>query len=256
MHKLVAAVALVVAAALVSRAQAEERVDTALVVAIDSSNSIDRDIFNLQFRATLAALESPLVLRAIGSGYVGCIAATIVTWSNRRHQDVVAPWTRICGDDDMLAFVGRVRRPSYSSLHHHGSTTSITGAVDFSMAMLEACPFPAGRQVIDISGNGVDSSATAGAAAQLREYRSRADVLGIVINGLPMLTPASDDGLLDFYHQNVVTPTGFMIVATGPEHFRQAIERKFWLEIAAPSAVDGVTHDPAVPPPSADGRRG
>ncbi|HET6519914.1 MAG TPA: DUF1194 domain-containing protein [Geminicoccaceae bacterium] len=209
----------------------KEWVDTALVIAIDSSNSIESDTLDLQFRATLAALESPSVLDAIQGGYYGCIAASIVIWSTRFRQDTIANWKKICSRKDMLAFTANAKHPYYDHLHHHGSTTSLAGAIEYALNMLADCPFKAERRVIDVSGNGVESSTTSG-LKYLKKYKQQAESTGITINGLPIITPRSEHDLVSFYKRNIVTQDGFLIIATHPENFRKAVERKFWIDIA------------------------
>ncbi|MGM3168369.1 DUF1194 domain-containing protein, partial [Bacillus cereus group sp. BC254] len=83
-----------------------------------------------------------------------------------------------------------------------GRRTSISGAIDLSMALLEQANVLPLRKVIDISGDGANNDGRPVTAA-----RDEARAKGISINGLPvMLKQASyfDIDNLDAYYEDCV----------------------------------------------------
>ncbi len=59
------------------------QVDTALVVSVDVSNSVDENRYRLQMEGIAAALEDPGVIEAITNGPNGGILFSMVTWADR-----------------------------------------------------------------------------------------------------------------------------------------------------------------------------
>ena len=230
------AVALLVAALLAAggalspwSAKAQE-VDLQLVLAIDISRSIDEEEARLQREGYIAAFLSPQVHRAVASGRYGRIGVTYMEWAGTATQRVVVDWTLIDGPAAAKAFVGRLHVSPYMS----ASWTSISGAIDFAMALFDVSPFNGGRRVIDISGDGRNNQGRPAADARDDAVRR-----GVTINGLPITTdrpnfgrPAERD--LDLYYEkNVIGgPDAFLVVAESFQAFGQAIVSKLIKEIA------------------------
>jgi hypothetical protein len=212
------------------RAQAEDPVDVALVLAVDVSRSVDADEARLQRLGYRTALTEPQLIQAIRGGMMGSIALAYVEWAGIEYQRLVLPWTRIGTLQAAEAWATALDEAPAASL----SWTSISGAIDFSRRMLEACPFEATRRVIDVSGDGVNNS---GPPAE--EARDRAVAEGITINGLPILNDRPTFGRrppipLDIYFRESVIggPGAFMIAAEDFADFGQAVRRKLIREIA------------------------
>jgi hypothetical protein len=107
-----------------------------------------------------------------------------------------------------------------------GGGTSISGAIDTSMALLFDNPYKAARRVVDISGDGANNRGRPPSVA-----RDEAVHAGVGINGLPILTLEPD--LDRYYEQNVIGgPGAFMIAAKSYETFADAILKKLIAEIA------------------------
>ena len=105
-------------------------------------------------------------------------------------------------------------------------STSISGAIDYSVGLLAQDPFKAQRQVIDVSGDGANNAGRPAAAA-----RDDAVAEGIVINGLPILTV--EPYLAEHYNAEVIGgPGAFMIAIGSYDQFAEAIVRKLVTEIA------------------------
>ncbi len=68
-------------------------VDTALIVSVDVSNSVDEHRYRLQMEGIAKALEDPEVLKAILNGPQGGILIAMVTWADKPRLSL--PWQRI-----------------------------------------------------------------------------------------------------------------------------------------------------------------
>ena len=158
---------------------ATEPVDLILVLAVDSSGSVDSERFALQRKGYAAALTNPEVLASIRSGRNGAIGLIYFEWSGPQlHNDLVG-WTRIDGEAS-AAGVASVLLSTPRTIF--GGGTSISGAIDHSRALLRTSPFAAPRRVVDVSGDGRNNRGRALAPA-----RAEALAEGLIINGLPIL---------------------------------------------------------------------
>ncbi|WP_299471686.1 DUF1194 domain-containing protein [uncultured Roseibium sp.] len=230
-HHLRLRIALVLLAMLapLSLAKAQERVDVALVLAVDVSRSMSPDELRIQRRGYAAAISSAEVVRAIELGAHGKIALMMFEWANDNHVRVIVDWTLIDEQADAVEFADKVLRDeSYSQRR-----TSISGAIKHAAEMLEEVPFEADRYVIDISGDGPNNHGTPVTLA-----RDAAVESGITINGLPLMTtggPGSQFNIpdLDVYYRRCVTggPASFVIPVTDWAQFPDAVRRKLILEI-------------------------
>jgi hypothetical protein len=219
-----AAAALLLAAAMAGPARAETAVDLQLVLAVDASGSVNATRFELQKQGYAAAFRHPRVLQAIRSTPLQAIAVTMAQWTGPALQVQVVPWSLINDEKSAHAFAAAIEA---APRQLYGGGTSISGAIDYGSALLQAGPFKAGRRVIDVSGDGANN-------AGRPPMRARDDAVraGIVINGLPILALDPD---LDRYYENYVIggPGAFVVAAESYETFADAILRKLIIEIAA-----------------------
>src|SRR5689334_8813672 len=153
-------------------------VDLALVLAIDVSGSVNAERWELQRRGYDAAFNSAEVLQSITSGPHKSIAVTMVEWSGQNHQRQVVEWTVI--DDSVSA-------ATFASLmaeapRVYSDWTSISAALDFVVPLFRKSGVTAGRNIIDVSGDGVNNQGRA-----IDDARVDALAKGVVINGLPIL---------------------------------------------------------------------
>ncbi|WP_154661115.1 DUF1194 domain-containing protein [Microvirga lotononidis] len=250
-------VAVLVAASLwlpASAARAETEVDVALVLAVDVSRSMDPDEQELQRQGFIEAFRSPQVHDAIKNGMVGRIIVTYFEWSGVDYQRVIVPWTIIDGPDAAVKFadglqdspIGRLRR------------TSISGAIDFGAKLLDQTGVEPIRRVIDISGDGPNSSGRGVVAV-----RDEAVAKGITINGLPIMlkrpTGFGDMENLDLYYKTCVIggQGAFLVPVRERQQFADAIRTKIIREIAALPTPSLIREAQAEPPVSCqDGERG
>jgi hypothetical protein len=235
-------------------ARAADAVDLLLVLAADVSRSVTEPKFKLQREGAAAAISDPEVVRAMTSGPHRRIAVCFVEWATVGQQAVVIDWTVIAGAADARSFGGRLVEAPRSFL----GSTSISGAIDFSMRQLERAPFTAERRIIDISGDGNNNS-----GRPVIDARDEALARDITINALVILTPLNESfrpehtnppgGLEKYFKDNVIGgPGAFTVVAEGHEAFGRALTKKLIQEIAArePSPVlgGGVPANPTRPP--------
>src|SRR3546814_6923877 len=66
-----------------------ESVDLELVLAIDSSASVDHNEFNLQLEGLAYAFREPDLGAAIGNGAVGAIAVKLMEWAGAGRKEIV-----------------------------------------------------------------------------------------------------------------------------------------------------------------------
>jgi hypothetical protein len=205
-------------------ARAQTEVDLQLVLAVDASGSVNTYRFQLQQRGYVAALRNPRVLSAILSGGTQSIAITMMQWTGPFLQVEVLPWM-LLKDEASVNAAARVIETTPRRLF--GGGTSISGAIDYSMAMFSRSPYKAERRVIDVSGDGANNS-----GRSVLRARDEAVAANVVINGLPIL---ADEPYLDQYYRDYVIggPGAFMVVAENFENFSDAILKKMIIEIAA-----------------------
>jgi hypothetical protein len=201
--------------------------DLKLVLAVDASGSVDQQRFELQKRGYVAAFRNPRVHEAIRSGPGRGIAVTMMQWTGPSMQVVIAPWTLLRDPKSAEAFAATID-DAPRQLFFGG--TSISGAIDYGLTMLRESPYKAGRQTIDVSGDGSNNR---GRSVNLA--RDEAVAAGAIINGLPILALERD--LDAYYRDNVIGgPGSFVIAAENYETFADAILKKLITEIAdAPS---------------------
>lgn len=211
-------------------ARAEEPVDTLLVLAVDVSRSVDEDEARLQREGYRNGVTDPKVVEAMLGGVLGSVGLAYVEWAGSEYQRLVLPWRRIASRRDAQAWAKALAEAPRQSL----SWTSISGALEFSGAVLERAPFEGTRQVIDVSGDGVNNSGPPPEAV-----RDRLVARGVVINGLPIVNDRPSFGRMpampldQYYRESVIGGEGaFMVVAEDFESFGVAVRRKLIREIA------------------------
>lgn len=211
-------------------AAADVPVDTALVLAVDSSGSIDEAEFRLQREGIAAALTSPRVLQAIAGGPIGRVAVAYVEWGSPMRPETVVGWTMVTdrGSAEALAatIVAAPRSPQ--------SYNAIGDAVDHATHLFARCGCQATRRVIDISGDNADMRS----ALPVPAARDAAVAAGITVNALAVLEndrlgPGGRPWLVEYYEQDVIGgPGAFVMAAQDRADFTRALLDKMVLEIA------------------------
>lgn len=198
-------------------------VDAALVFAVDVSESVDAQEYQLQHEGIARAFESAPVQAAIAGGSHGAIEALVLEWSDPDKQVVTVDWTRIGDAKSAAAFAARVRATRRSS----AGLTAIGNALLAAAAGFERLPDPAARHIIDLSGDGM-----ANVGPPPGTVRDALVARGITINGLAILK--TEPWLESYYDQDVVGGTGaFLLQVKDFQSFAQAMEQKLVSEISA-----------------------
>jgi hypothetical protein len=161
---------------------------------------------------------------------LGRITVTYVEWSHVDDKTVVMPWTIIDGPENATRFADGLGR----SLVVRRSRTSISGAIDIGVKLLGDTGVEPARRVIDISGDGPNSSGRG-----VVEARDEATARGITINGLPIMLKRpsgfGDMENLDLYYRDCVIggEGAFLVAVREREQFAQATRTKMIRTIAA-----------------------
>ncbi len=212
-------------------ATAQTSVALELVLAVDTSTSVDGAEFALQQQGFAEAFRHPDVIRAIEQVGEGGIAVTLVQWSGRGQQRVSVDWTRVRNTSDAQVLAAKIAR----SGRLMSGFTDIAGAIGFSLRRFQNNGFEGRRRVIDVSGDGTSNGPSAAAA------RDAAIASGVTVNGLVIHNEEYDLGelakinLFDHYKAHVVGGAGaFLMAAKDFYDFRIAIRKKLVREITGP----------------------
>ncbi len=208
-----------------SPALAQTEVDLQLVLAVDASGSVDASEYDLQMAGIAAAFRDPAVLAAIAKGYHGRIAVALVTWAESSHPKDASPW-HVVGD---AAGAARFARLAEGFPRRVVGGTGIGRALFFCMLMIERSAFESPRRVVDLSGDGAEST-TRYFRAEVGQAKARARASKITINGLAILTDEPD---LERYYRDevIVGPGAFTMATAGYEDIAVAFRRKLIREI-------------------------
>ena len=228
-----------------ARAVSSEEVDTALIVAIDVSNSVDEKRYKLQMEGIAQALEDPGVIQAIVGGAKGGILFSLVTWSDQ--PTVNLPWTHIASEADAKAAAKKVR----AMPRQGGEFTCMSRMMRVvSDKIVPQIPSKAAKVVLDVSGDGKDNC---NSQEPIEAVRDELVKYGVTVNGLPilenagpeMVTPGAPssqsylpgkqqvDPLEQWFTDNVKGgPGSFVLPANGYADFGRAIRQKFVLEVS------------------------
>jgi hypothetical protein len=196
--------------------------DLALLLAVDCSSSIDAGDYQLQMRGIANALRQDSIYSAIRASRYKRLAFALVQWSTSSKQVVSLPWRLLRTRADFETAAHDVEVTPRDSAP---GGTGMAAALNFAVAALQQMPFPATRYVIDISGDGVEND-----GGDVPMARAAALELGIVINGLPVITGSEE--LLAYYSDVVIGgPGAFVEPALNVMAFEEAMKRKLLREL-------------------------
>ena len=211
-------------AASISAAQ-DRKVDLELILAVDSSGSVNAREFNLQLQGYIEAFRNPVVIETVTNGDTGAIAVTLLIWAGDQEAGtrVIADWTLIDSPEAANEFVEKILSTPRFVLR---DGTSLSNVIETSAQLFRGNGYEGNRKVIDISGDGPNNLGYEPTVA--REVAVQA---GITINGLAILTDFPD---LDLYYaeQIVGGPGAFVVSAQNFHAFSSAVLNKLVREIA------------------------
>lgn len=225
-------------------ASAATFVSTELVLAVDVSGSVSTSEFNLQRDGYVNAFRDAGIISQI-EGLTGGIAVSLVYWSTSATQ--ATSWFHITDAASSNLFadaIAAASRPFFGG-------TDIADGIDLAADLLLNNDFDGGRLVIDVSGDGSQTSGCfpLSCLERIQNSRDAAVAQGIVINGLPILdNPFST--LDQYYADNVVGGEGsFVLPASGFADFGQAVKEKIGREIQpTPTPTPSPTPTPTPTP--------
>ena len=216
------------------RAQQGQIVDLELVLAIDTSTSVDVAEFDLQRDGLASAFRHRDVIRAIGNAGPNGVAVSIIEWAGGSSQNTVIGWTLVRDRKDaylLAAQIAAIKREVEGF-------TNVAHAISVSAASILNNRFKGLRMVIDVSGDGTGNDYRTSLA------RDQAVARGIVVNGLVIHNVEYDLGdlatteLTVFYRQNVIGGQGAFLMKAGSfSDFKVAIRKKLVREITGPGMV-------------------
>jgi Protein of unknown function (DUF1194) len=200
--------------------------DLSLVLAIDSSGSIDPGEYALQTLGYAAAFRSHGVKRALASA--GVVDVAVVYWADADFTFQTLPWVRITspqGADAVAAML--LAAPRLVS-----GDTDIGNGLALAIDMLTHHSRCSARSIVNVSGDGQESgSPKRKPRSPLALVRDRADELGVIVNALAIEN--EDPGLAQYYHDNLIAgPGAFVMQVRDFTDFGAAIEQKLVREIS------------------------
>lgn len=192
--------------------------ETALLLTIDVSNSVDTAEYRLQTDGLADALRDSEIVDTMVRDQV---AVAVVQWSGVGDQVVSIPWERItnAGQAEVLSQRARSMDRAYVL-----SGTATAEALLFSLAQFDAVA-DCKRKVIDISTDG-----TANAGSDVRLVRARAERAGVTINGIGIESMGRT--ITNFLQGSVITRDGFVMTARMHQDYPAAIRAKILREIS------------------------
>ena len=193
---------------------------TALLLAMDVSNSVDAGEFRLQTEGLAAALQAPEIIEILVRDRV---SLSVMQWSGIPDQEISIGWTTIYSPAQVAALAAQVREmPRAFILSDTAPAEALIVALDHITKGPDCV-----RRVIDLSGDGTPNAL---GGAEVRHLRRRAERAGVTINGLAIESLGL--AITNFYHRQVITGDGFVETAHGYRDYARAIRRKMLREIS------------------------
>ncbi len=192
--------------------------DTALLLTIDVSNSVDPGEYRVQTDGLADALQDAEVIEAIIQNQA---AIAVVQWSGFDRQEVSIPWTRVSTAADVAALSQRARLMPRAFVL---SDTAPAEAIYFSLKLFSQVP-DCKRKIIDVSGDG-----TPNGGSEVRNARRAAEQQGVTINGIAIESMGL--AITNFFRGAVITRDGFVMTARTHREYAQTLRRKIIRELS------------------------
>ena len=216
-------------------AQAKTPVSIELVLAVDTSYSMDKFEFDLLMKGIANAFRTPEIVNLIEQQ--DGVAVTLFQWSSEVNEQYMIPWHLLKDSASVLSFAAKVENAERDP---NSGFTGIGRAIDFGVRLIAANAFDGHRLKIDVSGDGHNNI-----GVPLSRPRRAANALEIVINGLPILTHAANFfgriptqpnvdfyDLETYYREEVVLGSGaFVEIANDYDDFARGFLRKLRREL-------------------------
>lgn len=190
---------------------------TALILAVDVSNSIDAGEYAIQVEGLADALLDAEIREALVAGQV---ALTVIQWSGAGRQEISLPWRRMRTDGDVIAFSNDARAMRRAFIM---SDTAVGDIIRFAAGQFGTVSDCA-RHVIDVSGDGTDNAGTNPTQARILAERQGIQINGLAIEGLGV-------SITNFYRRHVITRDGFVMTSRGHTTYADTLRRKIKREV-------------------------
>lgn len=196
--------------------------ETALLLAIDVSGSIDPNEYELQTEGLAAALSDPQIADILVQGQV---ALSVMQWSGLGEQAIVQPWRRMLTAEEVTRFAAEAAATPRAFVN---SETAVGEAISVAVAQFPAVA-DCRRRVIDISGDGPENAGDTVSLARREAIRA-----GIEINAIPIEESGLPNPVSVFYARLVITPNGFVMTARGLRDYPKTLRAKLLRELQKP----------------------
>jgi hypothetical protein len=201
-------------------------VDAAIVLAVDSSGSMDIEERGIQRDGYADALRHPDLMQAVTAGRHGRVAFSYFEWAGYPRPETLIPWRVVDGQEAAAALGTEIA--GLETTPARG--TSIARAIDFATGLFDGDGFGDAKRIIDISADGPNNTGPPVTGA-----RDRAMARGVTVNGLPILVrPSRGMQELDLYFANCVIggDGAFLLAVRAREELAVSIRRKLILEVS------------------------
>ncbi len=196
-----------------------EACETALLLAVDVSGSIDAKEYRIQMDGLAAALRDNLVVQALVDGKN---SVAVMQWTGENRQELSVPWRQVSSSYDVEALALAVEQMPRAWNQY---STAIGDALIFAQSVLKKGP-ACRRKVVDVSGDGVSNEGVV--PEQGREILR---LEGVTVNALVIETDDLD--LTGYFWENVITgDAAFVATAQGFEEYPLRIRQKLIRELA------------------------
>lgn len=204
-------------------ATAQTPVSVELVLAVDTSLSVNNEEYALQMRGIAQAFRAQDVIDLIGL-YDG-VAVTLIQWGGWTSEKHTVPWQVLKSRSSIMEFARQVEQTKRENV---GYFTAIGTAIGAAMKSIIENEYVGKLRKIDVSGDGVNNAGPTPQSTQ-----AIAEQLGISVNGLAVRT---DLAILDqYYRENVIAgPGAFVITAERYSDFERAMHKKLKKELEVP----------------------
>lgn len=206
--------------------------DLALVLAMDASSSVNAKEYDLQMKGMASALLDTEVTDAILS--LGGMYMAAFEWNGRTNQKMLFNWSQLNTEADIFALAQALATHQRNS---EKSPTALGSALGFAHRLFPQLPTQCLRQVVDVSGDGINNEGiTPDKVYALWDF-SKITVNGLAIKGSDPLHDNIHQDVDNYYRQQVLRGNGsFLVIAENFESFEEAMKRKLLKEIV-PGAV-------------------
>lgn len=195
--------------------------DTALLLMIDTSASINAEEYVEQITGTADAIDHPEVIRSMTGGLYGATMVAVMQWGST--AEITVPWHMVRSDADAGALAGEIR-----SMRRFPTTYTYTGdAIASAIVAIDQAPSRCSRAVIDLSTDGHPNG-----GQMIPPLRTAIEMRGWTLNGLGIEKEAGDRTITDWLEEDVIAGIGAFARAATFETYRQAIRAKLIKEIA------------------------